>query len=146
MIASNHYDGKISVRGRDNVSQFIDKAKIKNNKNESKSTQNKHKKKKKKKEENSDNDDNNNSDNDNNNNDNSNNNGRIKHMGDDENDECNGKSIERRDQSFSSLHSVAKLSKAKLGTQNTYVRTRMYFTVRTRMYFTVRTRNFCYVI
>lgn len=118
MIASNHYDGKGSGRGRDNVSQFIDRRKIKNNENESKSTQNKHKKKKKKKEENSDNDDNNNSDNDNDNdnNDNSNNNNRIKHMGDDENDEYNGKSIERRDQSFSSLHSVAKLSKAKLGT------------------------------
>ena len=115
MIASNHYDGKGSARGRDNVSQFIDKKKIKNSKNESKITQNKHKKKKKKKDDDSDNDDNNNSDNDNDNSNNDNDNkSKIKHMGDD-NDECNSKSIERRDKSFSSLHSVAKLSKAKLG-------------------------------
>ena len=112
MIASNHYEGKGSVRGRDCVNQLIEKKKIKSEKNESKLTQNKNKKKKKN--ENSDNDDdynnNNNSDNDDNDNDNE----RIKRIGDD--DDCNTKSIERRDQSFSSLHSVAKLSKAKLGT------------------------------
>jgi hypothetical protein len=111
MIASNHYEGKGSVRGRDSGSQFIDKKKIKNIKNESKLTQNKHKKKKKKKDDNSDNDDDNNS---NKSDDDNDDNSKINHMGDD-NDECNGKSIERRDQSFSSLHSVAKLSKAKLG-------------------------------
>jgi hypothetical protein len=115
MIASNHYDGKDSVRGRDNVSQLTDKKKINNSKNDSKSTQNKHKKKKKKKDDDSDNDDNNNSDNDNDDDNNNNDNSKIKHMGDDDCDECYGKSIERRDKSFSSLHSVAKLSKAKLG-------------------------------
>ena len=107
MIASNHYEGKGNVKGRDSVSQFDGKKKAKNIKKDSKYALNKKKKKKK----NSDEDDDEKLDNDNDNDISDSDN--IKQTGLDS--EGCGKLIERRDEIFSSLHSVAKLSKAKLG-------------------------------
>lgn len=108
MIASNHYDVKGSVQGRDNIVQFRENKKIKNIKKDIKVTQNKNKRKKKnnnkKDDDDNDNENENDSDSD-----------KINKNKNKDDDECSGKFVERRDQIFSSLHSVAKLSKAKLG-------------------------------
>ena len=113
MIASNHYDVKGSVQGRDDIIQFTENKKIKNIKKDVRLTKNKNKRKKKN-DNKKDDDDDNDEDNyklDENGNGNDSDSDKINKN----DDECGSKFVERRDQIFSSLHSVAKLSKAKLG-------------------------------
>ena len=106
MIASNHYDIKGSVQGRDNIIPLTENKKTKKIKKDLKLTQNKNKRKKKNGNKKDDDDDDDDYDELNENeNENKNKN----------DDERGGKFVERRDQTFSSLHAVAKLSKAKLG-------------------------------